>query len=63
MQHELALLIEKKDVNNVITKMNGIRVNYIIAPIELKENKQFLQEALSYICIQGNYCGQILYYE
>lgn len=61
---EFALLIERDDVDdNIVSKIRGQHVDYIIAPIELKDNEQFLKQAECNISVEGNYQGQILYYE
>lgn len=48
---------------NIASKIRGEHVDYIIAPIELKDNEQFLKQAKCNISIEDNYWGQILYYE
>lgn len=44
-------------------EMRGLHVNYIIAPIELKEDKEFLMYARVATCMQGQEFGKVLYYE
>lgn len=61
---ESVLLIEKEDVNDkIIYKIRGKHVDYIIAPIELKDNKLFLDQADCSITVLGIRRGKILYYE
>lgn len=61
---EFVLLIERDDIDdNIASKIRGQHVDYIIAPIELKDNEQFLKQAECNISIEGSYWGQILYYE
>ena len=60
---EFVLLIERVDIDNYIASMfRGEHVNYLIAPIELKDNEQFLKQAECNISIEGKYWEQILYY-
>lgn len=61
---ESVLLIEKDDIDdNIASKIRGEHVDYIIAPIELKDNEQFLKQSKCNISIENIYWGQILYYE
>lgn len=43
--------------------MRGLHVNYIIAPIELKEDKEFLMYTRVATCMQGQELGKVLYYK
>ena len=63
-QNEILLLIEKEDVDSILLpKLRGIRVDYVFVPTELKDNKNFLLQVSSCICIQEKYHGKILYYD
>lgn len=63
-KQENVLLIEREDINNtLISRLRGNHVNYVIAPIELRSNEQFLRQITCNISIDNIYFGQVLYYE
>lgn len=63
-RQETLLLIEESDLDDKITsKLRGNHVDYIIAPLSAKDDKDFIKQAACCISIGGIYWGQILYYK
>lgn len=54
---------DKDKGEKLYREMRGLHVDYIIAPIELKEDKEFLKYARVSTCMQGQEFGKVLYYE
>lgn len=58
------LLLEEEDlIGNIAYKLRGNHVDYVIAPIEAKENEDFVEQVSACIEIQGYKFGKVLYYE
>lgn len=60
---ESLLLIEESDIHdNLLNKLRGQHVDFVIAPIELKDNELFIKQVQANISMLDYTWGKLLYY-